>query len=280
MTRLAVALAAGTVLALAASHAAVAADEGPWPEAIEDNSFLIEEAYNQDPGVVQWIVNVQYLESGHVWQESLTNEIPVGSRTHQLSYTLPFVSAGHDVDASLGDVVLNYRWQALDGGERGWWVAPRASLILPTGDWRGGNGEGATGFQVGLPLSRRLSRWFALHLNASGQFVPGTRGTTAGGHDFRADTWLAGGATSLVWLATTHVNFMLEAVGAVGSEAVGDHRTRGTDLALASPSVRYALDFKAGQLVLGAAAPIGLTANSPDVSAFLYLSWEAPVWMP
>jgi hypothetical protein len=40
-------------LALSLWAGSAAAQTPAWPEAIADNSFLIEEAYNQEPGVVQ-----------------------------------------------------------------------------------------------------------------------------------------------------------------------------------------------------------------------------------
>lgn len=47
-------------------------------EAIQDNSFLVEEAYNQQPGVVQHIFNALWTEDG-VWALSLTQEWPLFS---------------------------------------------------------------------------------------------------------------------------------------------------------------------------------------------------------
>lgn len=34
---------------------------------VKDNSFLIEEAYNQEAGVVQFIQTYQYLDPAHEW---------------------------------------------------------------------------------------------------------------------------------------------------------------------------------------------------------------------
>jgi len=45
-------------------------------ERIEDNSFLIEEAYNQDPGVIQHISSFQYMKD-HTWIYTFTDEWPV-----------------------------------------------------------------------------------------------------------------------------------------------------------------------------------------------------------
>src|SRR4051812_23844073 len=80
-------------------------------EPIEDNSFLIEEAYNQDPGVVQFINLYQYSEASKEWMYSFTNEFPAPDETHQLSYTVPFTKRGSE--SGIGDIALNYRYQLL-----------------------------------------------------------------------------------------------------------------------------------------------------------------------
>ncbi|HEY3168477.1 MAG TPA: hypothetical protein VGK57_14685, partial [Candidatus Binatia bacterium] len=66
------------------------AEERPI-DVIEDNSFLIEEAYNQEPGVVQHIFTAAYTTTRgrHGWSFTFTQEWPVFSLEHQLSYTIP-----------------------------------------------------------------------------------------------------------------------------------------------------------------------------------------------
>lgn len=54
---------------------------------LEDNSFLLEEAYNQEAGVVQQIGT--FLRGrGGAWVASFTQEWPVPGIEHPLSYTL------------------------------------------------------------------------------------------------------------------------------------------------------------------------------------------------
>src|SRR3954466_5210234 len=55
---------------------------------IQDNSFLIEEAYNQEDGVVQHITSFQRLTTSRDWVYTLTDEWPLRSIKHQLSLTL------------------------------------------------------------------------------------------------------------------------------------------------------------------------------------------------
>ena len=60
-------------------------------EVIEDNSFLIEEAYNQAPGVVQHIFQSVYSSGPRQrgWAFAFTQEWPIGGQDHQFSYTVP-----------------------------------------------------------------------------------------------------------------------------------------------------------------------------------------------
>src|ERR1044072_3548770 len=60
---------------------------------IKDNSFLIEEDYNQEAGVVQHISTFARPSSGGGWAFSFTQEWPVRSMKHQFSYTLPVINA-------------------------------------------------------------------------------------------------------------------------------------------------------------------------------------------
>jgi hypothetical protein len=123
----------------AAALSAVLAGALPAPAAaapgrIEDNSFLIEEAYNQEPDVVHHISTFQRSWTTRQWLYTFTEEWPVGGEDHQVSATLPFARAGEhgQAAAGLGDVALHYRYRVLDG-DRSTGIV-RASALLPTGE--------------------------------------------------------------------------------------------------------------------------------------------------
>lgn len=233
-------------LCLCASIAAAA--EGP----IQDNSFLVEEAYNQEPGVVQHIGNgIRDDETGD-WAATFTQEWPVRSQRHQLGFTLPYVHVGEH--EGVGDLFVHWRWQAVGSGETPVAFAPRLSLIVPTGDDDRGRGSGELGAQVNLPLSVTLGKRFVSHLNAGATIVADL------------DTWNAG--ASLIWLAKPRFNVMLESSYVEGDEDA---------IFLVSPGFRWAHDLENGlQIVPGIAAPIGVGASSGARSIFLYLSFEHP----
>src|SRR3954463_2736435 len=88
-------------------------------QGIQDNSFLVEEAYNQEFGVVQHIQSWQrnWPDGDWVWVYTFTQEWPVdpGAR-NQLSYTIPVVHPDDASGTGIGDVLLNYRYQAYGNG--------------------------------------------------------------------------------------------------------------------------------------------------------------------
>ena len=154
------------------------AQGGPAPPPmapLSDNSFLIEEAYNQEPGVVQHISLFAWERRTGSWLYAFTQEWPAWSHRHQLSYTIPLAfqadtpSGG---ETGLGDVLLNYRYQLLDARVA---LAPRVSALLPTGHWEWGAGAGTPGVQVAAPMSVRMARWLTFHLNSGLRVTPSAR---------------------------------------------------------------------------------------------------------
>ena len=99
------------------------AQPAPAAPGIADNSFLIEEAYNQEPGVIQHISSFTRLGEGD-WSYTFTEEWPAPSQKHQLSLTLPVLASG--AHSGLGDAAINYRFQAPTGRAAGP-RSPRAS---------------------------------------------------------------------------------------------------------------------------------------------------------
>src|SRR5574341_420745 len=99
--------------ALLFSAAAAGGAEPAIPiDGIADNSFLIEEAYNQEEAVVQHIFNAVYAKDPkrRGWAFNFTQEWPVFSQDHQFSYSIPSYRLREDGEAvrGIGDVLLNY----------------------------------------------------------------------------------------------------------------------------------------------------------------------------
>lgn len=244
------------------------------PKKIQDNSFLIEEAYNQEPGVVQHIQTYQYLRRAKAWAYSFTEEWPAPGRAHQVSVTVPALHWDQpDRVTGLGDLALNYRYQLVLDGPRA--VAPRLSLLLPTGDFRKGLGNGAPGLQGNLPVSVELSDRWVMHWNLGATFVPGAR--EPGGAS--ADTLSFNYGASAVFLATPGFNLMAEAAFTDGETVLpGGGRTR-AQTAFVNPGLRAAFDFPSGlQVVPGLSFPLGVGASKGERGILAYLSFEHPLF--
>src|SRR5213592_1228277 len=75
-------------------------------QGIADNSFLMEEAYNQEAGVVQHISAWQRSLRSAAWAYTFTQEWPVGTQTHQFSYTIPVQRTESPSNTGLGDTLV------------------------------------------------------------------------------------------------------------------------------------------------------------------------------
>jgi len=240
-------------------------------ERIEDNSFLIEEAYNQDPGVIQHISSFQYMKD-HTWLYIFTDEWPVPGRKHQLSTTIPVLNNG---ETGLGDIELNYRYQAIYTSRFAF--SPRFSLLFPTGNWERGLGLGVMGYQLSLPFSYLLSTKIATHYNLGVTFTPDAKSSDGS----RFDQTVYNYGLSIILLLNKNFNLMCEIVGSRTFIKVTNTNTLITTSLLLNPGMRYALNFKSGlQIVPGVAVPIGFGSSAGEIGMFAYLSFEHPLWKP
>jgi hypothetical protein len=256
-------------LMMLASIASALQAQSAAKEPISDNSFLIEESYNQDPGVVQHISTLARTFNQRGWAYTFTQEWPVPGRTHQLSYTIPLLNAGSVT--GVGDVMLNYRYQAVEDDERGIAFSPRVSMSVPTGDYKKLFGVGNIGWQVSLPVSKTLGESFVSHTNAGATWWPSARMAGDG-----ASISAVNLGQSLVWLMTPRFNFMLESIWSRTTTRAHGANTS-SESAFISPGIRWGYDFPSGlQIVPGVAVPIGVGPSRGTRQLFLYLSFEHP----
>jgi hypothetical protein len=220
------------------------AQSGEWR--IVDNSFLVEEAFNQERGVFQNILTWTRVRSGE-WTATFTQEWPVPGVRHQLSYTIPFSKVtgvgGFD------DLFVNYRFQLLEGENGGLAVAPRVSVTLPDGDAAAGHGAGKVGLQLALPASKQLGNFY-VHANAGVTLISDTKNTVI----------LAG---SGIWQTTPMFHVMLEAVATMNQAFT------------LSPGVRRGWGDEK-QFVIGVAAPVTWRDGSSRTALLTYFSYERP----
>lgn len=240
------------------------------PNRIEDNSFLLEEAYNQDAGEVQAVQTFRLDRASRDWVYQLTGEIPIPDARHQLSFDLPFQHG--DDETGFGDIGLNYRYGLLQGDRL--LVAPRASVYLPAGDYRRGLGRGAVGVGLGIAATYVVTDNFAAHANLYFRYFGAAHAPTG-----RTGATLAYGyAASLVYLTTKTVNFLVEFVGE-NDEQMTNAGAELTPHLYVSPGARLALNVSPTlQIVPGLGVPVGLGPSGGEIGILGYLSVEGGVW--
>jgi len=264
---------------LAASAAGQATRSTSEAPPIQDNSFLVEEAYNQERGVVQHINTLSRASDGGSWAFTFTQEWPLGGQRHQVGFTLPVENApsAGGGGTGIGDVAINYRFQLAgitrEGASGRAAFAPRFTVLLPTGASRHGLGKGGAAFQVNLPLSVELPAALVTHSNAGATYTPrahDSRGDRAATLDYTL-------AQSIVWHVLPRFDLMLEAAWTRAQDVTGPGRTARSSEVLLAPGVRTAFDFASGlQVVPGLAFPVGVGPSRGEQNVFLYLSLEHP----
>jgi hypothetical protein len=245
-------------------------------ERIEDNSFLIEEAYNQEPGVLQHIVTFQRSLSTGEWIGTFTEEWPVVDEGHQVSLTATVqrLALGTGSATGFGDLLLNYRHQLYRAADSTAVAVARLSAVLPTGDAGRSLGSGGPGLQLNFPVSVILGPWFTAHWNLGGTWVPsGSRASQAGTH-----TQLLAGQ-GLDWLPLRSLNLLVEVLWTttrfVPSSGGSAERA---DALVVCPGFRHLVELaREWELVWGLALPVGVGPGSGQRSLMLYLSFEHPL---
>jgi DtxR family Mn-dependent transcriptional regulator len=243
------------------------------PFEIMDNSFLVEEAFNQESGIFQNIFGA--VRNGGEWSAAFTQEWPVASQTHQFSYTIPFGSLGGF--NGVGDVLLNYRYQFWTEATGRPAFSPRFSLVLPTGDDLKGFGEGSFGLQVNLPFSKQRNDLY-FHWNAGFTLLPGVGSERfpplVAVDDVTLFTPVVSG--SAIWRFQPMLNFMVESVLDWPHELVGPGLVERSTAFTLAPGARGGWDIGDHQLIVGASVPITWSEGTTDKGLFLYFSYELP----
>jgi hypothetical protein len=237
------------VLGLAVACPAAAGAQQPPPAAsarpfeILDNSFLVEEAYNQEAGIFQNIFGVIRTDAGQ-WAATFTQEWPAPSVRHQLSY-----------------------------------ASPRISLLLRAR--REHSLEAArVGLELNLPASRQFRNIY-LHGNAGVRMYPQVESSVfpspvelRASHDVAlVNPFLAGSAILRV---KPMLNLMFESVVLFDEHIVARAETARETTVILSPGTRFGWNLGDHQLVLGAAVPIAHASGETNRGVFGYASWELP----
>jgi DtxR family transcriptional regulator, Mn-dependent transcriptional regulator len=253
-----------SLAATAVAQQGSAASPTVEPFKISDNSFLVEEAFNQEAGIFQNIFNAA--RSNGDWAATFTQEWPVVIQAHQFSYTLAWGSAGGD--AVFGDTMLNYRYQAMLEGPGRPAFSPRISLILPTASE--GAGDESAGLQFNLPFSKQTGDVY-WHWNAGLTWLPSAN---LGDETRSLESPFVSGSAIVRLQPMLHA--MLETVVNFDEQpaSLGTVREK---LFTISPGVRGGWNLGDQQLIVGVAVPFTWSdVNDRDTAAFFYVSYELP----
>lgn len=189
------------------------------------------------------------------------------SQAHQFSYTVPYAWIdGSDGGAGgIGDITLNYRYQAFSETNLLAAFAPRISLVIPMGNERRGRGDGSTGYQISLPVSKIVADRVTLHGNAGLTSLLNVEWHQP------VSMRLSG---SIIYAVTRDLNLILEAVHEWKNSVDDFGQLENSSLFTLAPGVRTALNLSNGQLVVGIAAPVEFSGSGRDYGVLFYGSFE------
>ena len=238
------------------------------PFAISDNSFLVEEAFNQEAGVFQNIFGM--VRTDRTWWPAFTQEWPLGTQKHQFSYTLAWYNGPGE--SGFGNTLINYRYQATVEGPGRPAFSPRLSLVLPTGERERADGFHKPGLEINLPFSKQIGDIY-WHWNAGLTWLPSVDALSPGDDSASLERpFIAGSA---IFRLKPMFHLMLESV-VQSVEARTDDGTSRAGLFTLSPGARGGWNIGDHQLVVGFAVPITWGESLTDKAAFFYTSYELP----
>lgn len=263
------------LLFIAANNTLPCIAQNRWAEAIEDNSMLIEEAYNQEEDVIQHISNILFMPGiNDTFAYIFTQEWPLGSVNHQISFTIPYISKTSGVEG-IGDKLINYRYQLFYKND---WanVSPRLSLIIPATDNDISLGNGSYGMQVNLPVSKRWDENNITHFNLGMTYFMDYQDEAL---NFEKDLQNYFVGMSYIYLLDEKFNLMIEVLSAFQARPVSDNSVDYNNETIISPGFRCAVDVGNLQIVNAVSVPFTLTAEGNRITAglFFYISFEHPI---
>lgn len=254
--------------------------------AFEDNSFLLEEAINQER-VSQYVSNF-YFDNlrGGSFLYSFAHEFPLWSSRHQLSYELLYYlqnsTESINRGGGFGDINVSYHFQA--SGKKAWaMVVPAMTLIIPTG--KSGYGSGGFGGQFNLLVTKSLSRKLVTHYNAGYTFISQAdfyqstiTGTPA--LSFEKDLHYKNLGASLIWYQGRKFNWFIEYISNFLTDIKVDGTSSDRHQLTLNPGLRFAIDHNRIQIVPGVSTPFIFTDGKFNrLGLFFYISFE-PEYLP
>lgn len=243
--------------------------------AIEDNSFLLEEAFNQEWGVYQFIQKYQTAKRAKGYEYSFENEIPITDKTHQFSYEFAYGRPDSTGHGAISDVTLNWRIQPYN--KDGVLLADRFGLIVPTGRVDKNAGNGVYGFEFMQAGTLFINDQFVTHFNFGFDVLPNAK---TAGTDKRNTLSSFTGGSSLIYMHNDWVNFMLEGLLQAGQSTLPDGTVTSETSFTINPGMRFAFDlaWKETQIVPGISFPTEILNRPQEHGVLFYLSIEPTLY--
>lgn len=238
---------------------------------IEDNSFLLEEAYNQEWGVYQFIQKYQSSDKYKLYDYVFENDIPVTDKTHQFTYAIPYQKADANEKSGVGDVGLNWRIQPYN--KNGVMLAERFGIVLPTGKVDTGAGNGVFGFEFMQAATININDRWSNHWNIGFRTMPNAK---SAGIDKKRTLTNATAGSSLIFVVNDSFDLMFEGLLDSGQSVDADGvKTSSTTLTI-NPGFRFAidLDWKETQIVPGISFPTEILNSPSEHAVLVYFSIE------
>lgn len=238
---------------------------------IEDNSFLLEEAFNQEWGVYQFIQKYQTFNKAGTYDYAFENEIPITDKEFQFSYEIPVAQAEDGRPGYIGDMSLSYRWQPLN--KDGFLISERFGLIVPTGNVKKDAGNGVYGFEFMQAATLTINEKWMNHWNFGFSMLPNAKVNNI---PKRRTITSASAGSSLIYRWHENFNLMFEALLESGQSIQQDgSKTAETSLTL-NPGFRWAWDYewKDTQIVPGVSFPTEVLGDKVENGVLVYLSIE------
>ena len=248
----------------------------PSPFGITDNSFLVEEGFNQEPGVVQNLFAFERTGPGG-WEAKFVQEWPLRSMRHQVSYALGFARDGGA--SQFSNVSLDYRLQVWTEGSGRPAFSPRASLLVNRESLETPETEGAAGVEFSLPFSKRTGPVY-FHWNAGLRWFPSASTFNrslpqiAQSDDVSLSTPFAAG--SAIVAVRPMLNLLLEVAAESDHAVVGPGEAARSAVFTVSPGARSGVNLGDAQIVVGLAFPFVRQDGETDAGVLGYASYELP----
>jgi hypothetical protein len=246
---------------------------------IEDNSMLIDEAFNQSHRSLQHITNLSFNKEIATYNYSV--EVPLKNEKHQLSFSFNYGSIKKQniatQETGLGDALISYR-PLLFGKNSQALVVPRISLVIPSGNAFKGLGAGGWGSEFALAISKRIIPSVVTHYNIGYRWI-WQADYYAFSNDGRPvkserDCTTKTFGMSAVWLLRPQINLLVEYV----INATRNYQTTtwvNSTNSIINPGIRCAITSGKMQIVPGFGLPLNFTGNRfSGAGAIFYISIE------